>query len=376
MELIKTEVLVIGAGAAGIRAAIAATEAGAKVTLVCRGSVAESGATFSPATGGWGIQALGTQERSNQHLEGFYNDIISVGLGKCDPNLVRLLVEESGPRFDELLSWDIRFKKNTQGHFLRVKGCFSDIPRAYLTEDLQNIKQTFSRLIRRTGAVLIQGEALELIVRGNNCWGAWIVTQHQQLIGIVAQSTVLATGGGAGLFADNLSGEGDWGQGIALAHRAGASLANLEFIQFVLGLKKEGSVSFLPTSRLKNPHSLVDWSGHDILQRAIPQTTTRDQSVLDRQTHVPFSCRDLSYLVDTAVAQVREVGKKVFWGHLNAGDMEAEVSHLAHAFNGGVRIDENASTTLPGLYAAGEVAAGPHGADNPSESVADPEKAV
>ena len=111
IQKINTDVLIIGAGAAGIRAALAASEAGMEVVLVTKGAVTESGSTFSPVTKGWGIQALLGDERTDRNLNNFYDDIIRVGLGKCDPKLVRILVEESGPRFEGLLSYGVRFKK-------------------------------------------------------------------------------------------------------------------------------------------------------------------------------------------------------------------------------------------------------------------------
>ena len=148
MHKINTDVLIIGAGAAGIRAALAASEAGVDVLMVTKGAVTESGSTFSPISKGWGMQALIGNERSERTLEGFYNEIIRVGLGKCDPKLVRILVEESGPRFKDLLSYGIRFRRDTQGNFLRVKGCFSDIERAFVTEDFQNMKQTFRTMLK------------------------------------------------------------------------------------------------------------------------------------------------------------------------------------------------------------------------------------
>ena len=78
---------------------------------------------------------------------------------------------------------------------------------------------------------------------------------------------------------------------------------------------------------------------------------------------MPFSCRDSSGLVDIAVAEARKSGKHLYWHNGGMEEDHFEVVHFAHAFNGGIMIDENAESTVAGLYAAGEVAAGPHGAD-------------
>jgi len=96
MEKIKTDVLIIGAGAAGIRAALAASGKGVDVLLTSKGKVGQWGSTSSPISRGWGIQGLMAGERTGQNLEAFYDDIIRVGLGRRDPKLARILVEESG----------------------------------------------------------------------------------------------------------------------------------------------------------------------------------------------------------------------------------------------------------------------------------------
>jgi len=98
MQSITTDVLIIGAGAAGIRAAIAACENHADVVMVAADDVTYGGSTFSEISNGWGIQALIGAERTAENLEDFYDDIIRIGLGQSDPAMARILVEESGPR--------------------------------------------------------------------------------------------------------------------------------------------------------------------------------------------------------------------------------------------------------------------------------------
>ena len=363
METITTDVLIIGAGAAGIRAALAASEAGVEVLVVTRGELAWSGSTFSTLSGGWGIQALVGDERTDENLEDFYNDIMRVGLGRCDPKLVRILVEESGPRLDDLISYGIRFRKNSQGDYIRSSGCFSEYKRAFLTEDFQNIKKSFVLIFRRSLVKTIRGYVVDLIIADNACWGAWAVNDAGELIKISARATVLATGGGAGIFKDHLVSDGEIGDGYVLAYRAGAQLNNLEFIQFMLGLRKGQNRLFLPLSELGAPGGLRDSEGRDLLEAYIPEQKTRAKAVEERQNHFPFSCRDSSCLVDIAVAHERKEGRKVFWEQGGAAEERLQVAHFAHAFNGGVKINEKAESTIPGLFAAGEVAAGSHGAD-------------
>lgn len=363
MKTIRTDVLVIGAGAAGIRAALAASEVGVEVLLLAKSEVTRSGSTFSTLSNGWGIQALLGKERTGKNLEDFYDDIMRVGLGRCDPKLVRVLVEESGQRLEDLISYGMRFKKDSTGSYVRAKGCFSDCNRAFLTEDMGNVKKSFLSMLRRSGVKMITGYALDLITADESCWGAWVLTNANEMVRVNAKATVLATGGGAGIFSDHLVSNKDVGDGYALAHGVGAELNNMEFIQFMLGLKKDGSRLFLPLNDLRIPGILKDEKGRDPLVTHIPDGNVRAAAVHCRQKHFPFSCRDSSWQVDMAVAKELGQGSKIFLEKDRGTKGSPEVMHFSHAFNGGIRIDEKAESTLRNLFAAGEVASGPHGAD-------------
>jgi len=363
VETIETDVLIVGAGAAGIRAALAASETGADVIMVAKGDVAQAGSTFSTISRGWGIQALVGKERTQKNLEAFYDDIMRVGLGECDPDLVRILVEESGPRFEDLVSYGIRFRKDSCGDYVRAKGCFSDCKRAFLTDDFANLQGSFLSVLRRSAVRVVRGYVIDLMTGDGACWGAWTVTPAGKVGQIKAKATVLATGGGAGIFEEHLVSEEQIGDGYALAYRAGAELTNLEFIQFMLGLKMDGARQFLPLADLRKPGMLRSLEGCDLFETCIPDPRARAEAVHDRQSHFPFSCRDASHHIDIAVAKEHEQGGRVVWGGGDSMQDCGEVVHFAHAFNGGVKINERAESTIPGLFAAGEVAAGPHGAD-------------
>ena len=195
------------------------------------------------------------------------------------------------------------------------------------------------------------------------CVGAWIILKGGGYLKITAKSTILATGGGSGIFKDHMSGGGGGGAGYALAHGAGARLTNMEFIQFALGLKNNRTRKFLPTGQLDQSGKIVNSSGNDILNRCLPDSKQRPEAVKQRRTHMPFSCRDLSGLVDIAVAEARQADKNLYWDDDGSENKRFEVLLFAHAFNGGVKINAKAESTIEGLYAAGEVATGAHGAD-------------
>jgi L-aspartate oxidase len=183
------------------------------------------------------------------------------------------------------------------------------------------------------------------------------------MIQISAKATVLATGGGAGIYHHHLVHDSQIGDGYALAHRVGAKLKNLEFVQFMLGLKHDGHRQFLPLTELSRPKMIQDSKGADLFEGFFPDSASRDKAIKERQTHLPFSCRDASSQVDVAIANSIKHRREVYWQKNGSNAQKPEVVHFAHAFNGGVVINEFGESTISGLFAAGEIAAGPHGAD-------------
>ncbi|MCF8143216.1 MAG: FAD-binding protein [Deltaproteobacteria bacterium] len=362
MENIATDVVIIGEGAAGIRAALAASEEGARVLLLGKGPVAASGATFQPISKGWGIQGLVGAERTDAGLKRFYEDIMRVGLGECDPVLARILVEESGPRVDDLIALGIHFSKDSQGRYIRVKGCFSEAKRSFLAHDSRNISHSFLKALRRVPVKTLKGYAVDLITAEQACWGAVCLLSNGEFLRIDSKATVLATGGGAGIYEHNLVSDAEIGDGYALAHHAGALLTNMEFIQFMLGARPGKNRPYVSLSGLNRPHMIQDPEGRDFLEVAIPDPDLRSVALKDRERHAPFSCRDSSYLVDVSIGRSIRGGRSVFLKEVPGG-ADTSLHHFAHAFNGGIKIDKMGRTTVPGLYACGEVAAGPHGAD-------------
>jgi L-aspartate oxidase len=363
MEKLFTDVLIIGSGAAGIRAAVEACKAGVQVFLVNPGKITERGVTFSEISKGWGIQALVGVERTQEKLAEFYNDIVRVGLGCCDPKLARILVEESGPRTDDLMSYGLGFKTGVNGEYIRARGCFSDIRRAFLASDIGNIRKTFLSILQHLPVKIVTGNVTDLISEDGVCGGAWIVQKSGEFLQINAKATVLATGGGNAIFKDHLGNVDTTGAGYALAHLAGAKLINMEFIQFAIGLKRNATRKFLPIAQLNCPHKIVNARGKDVLKNNGLHSFDWDRALQERQKHMPFSSRDSSGLIDIAIAKALQSGTNLYWQNGSSKKTRFEVVLFAHAFNGGVKINENAETTLPRLFAAGEVAAGPHGAD-------------
>jgi L-aspartate oxidase len=363
MNVLKTDVLVVGGGAAGIRAAVEASAGGVDVTLVNNARVTASGSTFSSVSRGWGIQALIEGECTAQHVDFFYNEIISVGQGRCDPDLVRILVEESGERIKDLVDYGVRFKKSEDGHFLRAKGCFSESERALLTSDFDNLRNAFLSKLQQHGVRIVTATVIDLVVQEGICSGAFVFDTQDEIIQISAKATVLATGGGAAIYENHLCGTESTGDGYALAIRAGAQLFNMEFIQFMLGLKSGHQHQFLPRHLLYKDNAIIDAAGKPVLERCMPDAAQKENAVRLRENHCPASTCDASFMIDRAIWEAAQKTGAVFWNAEKNPLTVSEVVHMAHAFNGGIRIDATSAASLDGLFAAGEAAAGPHGAD-------------
>ena len=392
-EIISTDVLVIGGGAAGIRAAIEANDNGADVLLVVKGKFAKTGSSFFSLVHGWGIQAVFKDTNLDDSTEKHLEEILEAGLGMCDVKLARILVEEAPQRVMDLKRYGIEFKKEN-GEFVQQVGCFSKKPRAIAASDMKNIRSTFrNEIIKRNIKVLENTMVFDLLTINNTCVGALCIKDNGDIIAIKAKSTILATGGASTIFKNNLNSPELTGDGQIMAINAGAELLNMEFIQFIYGIvypKKllfaERVLEFCP--KIYNRHNELYLEGY------LPDSLEYEEVLKDRAKHGPFSSRSISKYFD--IATYKEIMKRncsehggvyidlsaisnnkkmekypftkdwirwLFSQGIDPNSQILEIAPHAHAFNGGVRVNERAETKVKGLFAAGEIIGGPHGAD-------------
>ena len=396
---IQTEVLVIGSGAAGLRAACAAREAGAEVLLVSKGRTAQSGGTY------YSVAELGAFNVPDGALdptdspEVFYRDIMDAALGMADPRLARLVAEEAELARDYLEQCGMSFRKNPDGTYMCYQGCFSTKPRSHIVENhFKPVCAALGRRVADDGIRCMDGLTVtNLLVRDGVCCGAF-ATAEGTLYALLAKAVVLAVGGGSTIFTRNMYPDDISGDGYAMGSRAGARITNMEFVQIGLGLAKPKVNLLGPQLWEALPH-LTNGRHEPFIGKYAPSSLSEEEIVAAKYKHFPFSSRDISKYVEIAVEnEIRSGGAtesgNVYLDFLHT-DFEAlfrdpesllapmwpltyqrflemgldlykdkiEIACFAHAVNGGVKIDENALSSLPGLYAAGEVASGPHGAD-------------
>nr|MBA3718559.1 FAD-binding protein [Actinomycetota bacterium] len=341
MKRSSTDLVIVGTGVAGLYAALCAA-AEADVELVSKGSLVSSASYL--AQGGVAAAArLG--DSPALHAE----DTIQAGRGLCRPSAVRVLTEEAPARIVDLVDLGVEFEDEPGregGH--SVARVFHSGGAATGKE----IARVLAERVRANPRIRVsEGETVAGLWRSNGrCAG--VVTDQRA---ISARATLLATGGAAALWKRTTNPAGALGQGIALAYRAGAGVADLEFIQFH-PTALSGS-SLLLSEALRGAGALLlddhgerftdELAPRDVVARAID---ARGTALLDLR---PIERGRFPGLM----ASIEEAG-------YDPGEEPIPVSPAAHYTMGGVLTDLEGRTEVEGLYAAGECACtGVHGAN-------------
>jgi L-aspartate oxidase len=395
----ETDVLVVGGGAAAARTALAAALAGARTTLVVKRRLGRSGATNYPRKGPYGSawQAADGCGGSDDSPEVHYRDIMSAALGMADARMAWTLAQEAPDRLLELEAWGFTLIRDPEGKRPHYTGysCFGSQPRAHgMAADARgghtgNMVATLGRRLADRGVEIHEHTAVvDLLVRDGTCVGALAIDADGRLVAYRSGAVVLGTGGAGQMFPVNTAPGEMTGDGYAMALRAGAELVNMEFMQYMVR-----PVSGQPPN-LGGPYWTLepvirDAAGRDALSAALPAGIRSAQVFEERTHHYPFSSRDQSRWLDVVIQGVIRAGAGTPRGaalvdfsgvdpatarwprpqhrplasRLEIPDPVIEVTHAAHAVNGGIRVSEWGESTVPGLFAVGETIAGPHGAD-------------
>ncbi len=363
--------LVVGAGVAGLRAAIELAKAG-RVLVVAKDSLRESSSEY--AQGGIAA-AVGVDDSPRLHEE----DTLAAGDGLCDPEAVRLLVGEGPAAVQELIEWGAEFDREGSRLALGREGAHSRrrILHAHGDSTGREIARTLyhKAVSLRNVEFLAFSAVMDLLPSESGVAGVVacdVSTQHH--VQLQARAVLLATGGFGRVFAHSTNPEVASGDGVAAAWRAGAELSDLEFVQFhPTVLAVEGAPGFLLSEALRGEgaylrnasgerfmtryHALAELAPRDVVSRAIVTEMERAgaaQVYLDL-THLEaeFVRRRFPRIYETCLRHGVDLTKE-----------PAPVRPAAHYAMGGVRSDLEGRTSLPRLYAAGEVACtGVHGAN-------------
>ncbi|HHW31426.1 MAG TPA: FAD-binding protein [Clostridiaceae bacterium] len=381
-QTIACDVLVVGAGLAGLRAAYDAARAGCKVLIAAKAKLC-SGASFYPLTAGLGSQL--PKDQADVSL--FMEELLDSGAGIADENLCRIMVEEIEGEIKRLPDIGI-----TPEEFGGRVACFAKRERKLVrwsdwNKIRNNVRNNFSEIPNIK--VMEFCDLLKLTVRDNAVCGAVLCDNTENIVYVNTPAVILATGGYCGLYKHSLNTDDVCGIGHSVALEAGAKLINLEFMQFIPGLMSPIYKLLFGEMSLQYCVEVTDENGNPALRNYLPKNVSFEDCLNDRSMHGPFTCADKSMyfdlsMMDYAIKQKSEKGftlrfspeiakkdneflRKTLDFYLKNGiDLSKQgisVAPFAHCANGGIWINEHGETGVEGLFAAGETAGGIHGAD-------------
>jgi L-aspartate oxidase len=370
----RTQFLVVGAGIAGLRAAVELAQAG-EVLVVTKGELAESNTQY--AQGGIAVAMSGDEDVA-LHLE----DTVRAGDGLVDEEAARVLVEEGPARVEELLAWGTKFDRergSEVGELLLTREGAHSLPRILHANGDATGREIGRALLQKAREDkrirLVEWTSLaELMVEDGRVSGAALLTADG-LERVAAAGVLLASGGAGQVYSDTTNPPVATGDGIATAFRAGAEVADMEFFQFhPTALSLPGVPRFLLSEALRGEgavlrnakmerfmpryHALAELAPRDVVARAITR-----EGIGPRGESLPVYL-DMREVKMDLKARFPGISAFLEKHGLELGRDLIPVRPAAHYLMGGVRTDTHGRASLRRLYAAGEVACtGVHGAN-------------
>lgn len=372
-EVLETDVLIVGAGGAGLRAAIEADRKGVKVTVACKGRL-PSGCT--PYAMGAMQVALDSRDSSDIH----FRDTVVGGAFMNNQKLVNVMVGEAFDRVLDLVEFGTKFQREKGKYKLfPLGGC--TYPRAVVSSDPYTggfVKGLVNEVNRRGIDVHEHIMITHLLKeKGAVCGATGLNLQNGDFYAFNAKTTILATGGAGKLYPLTTNPLDVTGDGYALAYRAGAELIDMEFIQ------SRACIVYPKTLRGRPPPAdglvtlggrFYNALGQRYMKKYEPariERVTRDLIAIHAYREIKAGLGTPHGGVYNDLSSVPEEELKRFTSFLEACRAEGidpswqpiEWAPGVHHLMGGVKINEKTETTVEGLYACGEVSAGVHGAN-------------
>ena len=381
---IEADVLIVGGGGAGMFAAVAAARNGARVLLLDKNVVGRGGATIMAQM--TCASALGEAEPDSPRLH--LEDTLSAGRGLCNENLAALLCDGSPKRIRELAGWNVNWARSADGKINQVKAPGHSRKRCVYVDFLSTgaaicaaLRNKTSRdpNVRRLSNVTVT----DLVVRDGEIAGAvGIDVPTSAAVKIKCNAVILCTGGMTKMFRRTTASNNLAGEGIGLALRGGARIIDIEFLQFYPnGHLAPRMVGLDPTTweptRVKLGGRLLDGNGEEFLHRygeadggsydtardiltyAIYKEVEAGRGSPHGGVYLSFQHIGAQKLKD-ALGPVIEIFER---NNIDLTRQPVEIFPIAHYQMGGVEVDTDMASTVPGLFAAGEIAGGANGAN-------------
>ncbi len=360
------DAIVVGSGAAGLTCGIVLKEIGLSVCVLTKGRPEESSTNL--AQGGIAV-ALPKEDSPDLH----FNDTLRAGAGLVKPKMARILVEEGVKRVIDLIKMGARFETDEQGLLKFTKEAAHSVARIVYYRDKTGEEVERALLDNYDGTIVEEAQLRELLVRDNRCYGVLASVGGKPKV-FYAPVVAIATGGAAGLYLKNTNPPTSTGDGIGIALRYGATLQDLEFVQFHPTAFCDDSECFLISEAVRGEgaflvdrygrrfmgdyHHLWELAPRDVVTRAIEsqKRMTEDDVYLDFR---PIEERgvDVDKRFPTIVRKLREKG-------LDPKKDLIPITPVAHYYIGGIKVDTFGRTSIEGLFAVGEASCtGVHGAN-------------
>ena len=380
----ETGVLIVGAGAAGMSAAIAAHDAGVDTMLVDRSLIGRGGATVMAQM--TVAAALGDEmeDDPSYHLA----DTLKAGRGLCDGALATALCEDAPRAIRQMDEWHVGWARHEDGRLRQAQAPGHNRPRCVYVDFLNTgpaVSRTLRAQVQRRPAIRRIGELCMtdlVLADGASCGAVGFSVTEGSVVSIAARAVIITTGGLTRLYKRNSASANMSGDGYALALRAGADLIDMEFVQFfpighlaprLIGMdpimwdpfryKLGGRLLNSDFREFINDYGVAE-SGHyeatrDVATYAILKEIEAGRSSPSGGVYLSFQ--------HVPPEKLREAFGPVI-DRLAANNIDltrepVEVAPIAHYHMGGIRVSETFETQIPGLFAAGEAVGGANGAN-------------
>ena len=366
---LNADFLIVGSGIAGLRAAVELAAAGT-VIILTKAEPTEGNTGY--AQGGIAA-AVGDDDSPALHAQ----DTLAAGAGLCDERAVQVLVEDGARDVRDLIAWGARFDRDVQGQLALAREAAHSVRRVLHAHDAtgREIGRVLWEKASAQPRVRAHEHALvtDVIIRDGVCVGVRFIDAEGVARTATAPTTLLATGGAGQVFRETTNPDVATGDGIAMAYRAGARVADLEFVQFhPTALDVPGMPRFLLSEALRGEGArLVNAQDEPFMTR---YESAGDLAPRDRVSRALL--REMARTGAPVYLSLRHLDQAAVHAHfpliadvcrqagLDLATDRIPVSPAAHYVMGGVETDLDGRTSVPGLFAAGEVACtGVHGAN-------------
>ncbi len=359
------DLLVVGSGVAGLSAAVRAAEThGMRVGVLTKGELHQS--TTRWAQGGVAAVLGGDPDSTDAHLA----DTLRAGAGVCDRDAVRVLVDEGPRRVNELIALGVMFDQDPSGEYLLAREGGHSFPRVLHAGGAATgveVERALVDAVHRTATAVHENWfAVDVLIESGECVGVRALTDAGVAAEVAAANVLIATGGAGQVYSVTTNPAEATGDGIAMGLRAGAAVADIEFVQFhPTALHHSETPRPLLSEALRGHGALIrDEGGERFVDELLPRDEVSraitahlleqgcDHVFLDVTTVENFETR-----FPTIDAKLRELG-------FDPTTEWLPIAPAAHYFCGGIVTDLDGASTVPGLWAAGETTCtGVHGAN-------------